>query len=330
MHALIYSLLASTNPQLPRSAILRNAAALSAFAAVPPLSAIPPPEMIAAAQKQAAAGPPPPQVLYTPPSIKGLSSPDQIALAEHLKKTGAKMYGAYWCSFCLRQRQMFGAGGSRNLPYVECAADGYQSATATCRSSGQVTGYPTWEINGKFYGGMRTLRDLQELSGFDPTVTFPEYVPPPPPPKPKPPPGGFKAPPIETVSGAKEVALARHLKETNAQFFGAYWCGYCNKQRQLFGAEATKALPYIECAADGYQSDSKSCAGKVQAYPTWQINGQFYGGMKSLDELARLSGFVEKKPPPALAVDMSSSGKGTVRGDPGCTLSDGEENCEKK
>ena len=49
-----------------------------------------------------------------------------------------------------------------------------------------------------------------------------------------------------------------------------------------------------------------------------------------MDELARLSGFVEKKPPPALAVDMSSSGKGTVRGDPGCTLSDGEENCEKK
>ena len=86
----------------------------------------------------------------------------------------------------------------------------------------------------------------------------------------------------------------------------------------------------LKCAADGYQSDSKSCAGKVQAYPTWQINGQFYGGMKSLDELARLSGFVEKKPPPALAVDMSSSGKGTVRGDPGCTLSDGEENCEKK
>ena len=67
--------------------------------------------------------PPPPDtmepaVLYTPPAIKGLSTPEQIALAEHLKAKGAKFYGAYWCSFCFKQRNMFGAGGSRALPYA--------------------------------------------------------------------------------------------------------------------------------------------------------------------------------------------------------------------
>ena len=59
-----------------------------------------------------------PAVKYTPPSIKGLSTPEQIALAEHLKAKGAKFYGAYWCSFCFKQRNMFGAGGSRALPYA--------------------------------------------------------------------------------------------------------------------------------------------------------------------------------------------------------------------
>jgi hypothetical protein len=216
----------ASGSQLSRSALLRHAASTAAAAAATaaaPSLAIPPPDMLAKApeataqlREQAA-----PQVQYTPPSVKGRSTPEQQALAEHLQRTGARFYGAYWCSFCDRQRQMFGAGGARALPYVECAADGYQSAKATCRSKRDVTGYPTWEINGKFYGGMRTLRDLQALSGFDSAVTFPEYVPPPPPPRPPPPPGGFKAPAVQSTSGAEELALAQHLTSRGAKFYGA-------------------------------------------------------------------------------------------------------------
>ena len=39
-----------------------------------------------------------PEVLYTPPSVKGESTPEALALAQHLNARGAKMYGAYWCA----------------------------------------------------------------------------------------------------------------------------------------------------------------------------------------------------------------------------------------
>ena len=315
--------------KLTRAAILRSAASVLAAAcanAAAVCHAIPPPDMLAKAAEGAprAGEPTKPMVLYTPPSIKGVSTPEQLALAEHLKSKGAKFYGAYWCQYCYRQRQMFGAGGSRALPYIECAPDGYDSASGTCRAkSKDVTGYPTWEIGGKFYGGMRTLRDLQALSEFDPSVTFPEYVPPPPPPRPKPPKGGYRSPTVETASNAEQLALARHLSKNGAKFYGAYWCKFCNAQRSLFGAEAAKALPYIECDPEGYRSASGTCQAKadVKAYPTWEIGGQFYSGMKSLDALAKLSGF---EAPPAQLTSAGTSGEG-------CSLSAGagaSENCK--
>lgn len=204
---------------LTRGALLRQAAAATATTAASGAAlAVPPMEMLEKAQAEQAA----PAVLYTPPSIKGLSSPEQIALAEHLKKTGAAFYGAYWCSFCLQQRSMFGAGGSRKLPYVECAPDGYQSSSALCRSKPDVRGYPTWEIGGKYYGGLRSLSELQALSGFDASVKFAEYVPPPPPPRPPPPPGGYRPPVVSTTSSAYQLALAQHLKKSGATFYGAH------------------------------------------------------------------------------------------------------------
>eukprot|EP00965_Chrysotila_dentata_P052353 1736574-Pleurochrysis_carterae.AAC.2 len=110
-----------------------------------------------------------PQVLYTPPAVKGFSSPEALALAKHLRAQGAKMYGAYWCSHCFNQKNMFGAGGSRIIEYVECAEDGYQSQRMLCKAK-EIRGYPTWEINGKFFPGERSLEELGALSGFTSTV----------------------------------------------------------------------------------------------------------------------------------------------------------------
>ena len=349
-----------TSP-LSRAAVLRHAASVGACVATAGIgiaNAVPPPDMIARELEQRNA----PAVLYTPPSIKGMSSPDQLALAEHLKSKGAKFYGAclqlissipcstlsaacqshimhlagagaYWCRYCYEQRSMFGASGSRALPYVECAADGFQSASATCRAKKEVTGYPTWEIDGKFYGGMRTLSDLQSVSGFNPSVKFAEYVPPPPPPpppRPPTPPGGFRLPPVETTSNAEQLALARHLKATGAKFYGAYWCGYCKRQRVLFGADAASALPYVECAADGFQSASATCRAKkeVTGYPTWEIDGKFYGGMQSIEELSRLSGFAAAKSGLAWQSPSPTPAGGTSvplkQDDPGCTVGGGD------
>jgi len=106
-----------------------------------------------------------PTIIYTPPSVKVASSSEALLLAAHLKQKGASMYGAYWCSHCFGQKQAFGAAGSRQINYVECAVDGYNSKRTLCGTKG-IRGYPTWEIDGEFYPGEKTLRELAELSGF--------------------------------------------------------------------------------------------------------------------------------------------------------------------
>lgn len=34
------------------------------------------------------------------------SSPFALSLARHLRSIGAKMYGAFWCSHCVEQKQV--------------------------------------------------------------------------------------------------------------------------------------------------------------------------------------------------------------------------------
>jgi uncharacterized membrane protein len=46
------------------------------------------------------------------------------ALAEHLGAKGFRMLGAFWCSHCEEQRELFGSGA--RLPYTECFPQGYR------------------------------------------------------------------------------------------------------------------------------------------------------------------------------------------------------------
>ena len=148
---------------LSRAALGAGACAMPArrASAIPPLDQV----LDAKALTKEALPASEPEVLYTPPAIKGVSTPQQIALAKHLKETGAKMYGAYWCSHCFGQKQAFGAGGARLIDYVECAKDGYKSERDTCQAK-EIKGYPTWEINGEYYPGEKSLEELGKLSGF--------------------------------------------------------------------------------------------------------------------------------------------------------------------
>lgn len=88
-----------------------------------------------------------------------------------------------------------------------------------------------------------------------------------------------------------ESALAQHLAATGSAMYGAYWCPHCADQKAMFG-DAIDQVPYVECAADGENAQPDLCSAKgIQAYPTWEINGQLYPGVKSLDDLAQLSGY---------------------------------------
>ncbi|XP_058090756.1 thiol-disulfide oxidoreductase LTO1 [Magnolia sinica] len=96
------------------------------------------------------------------------SSPLAISLAKHLRSIGAKIYGAFWCSHCLEQKQMFGDEGAKILDYVECFPDGIgkgKKMANACEVVG-IEGFPTWVIKDKVLSGEKTFSELAEASGF--------------------------------------------------------------------------------------------------------------------------------------------------------------------
>lgn len=73
----------------------------------------------------------------------------------------------------------------------------------------------------------------------------------------------------KTASGEELVPFATCLKDKGAQFYGAFWCPHCQKQKALFGA-AAKALPYVECSTADGQGRLQVCIDKnIEGYPTW-------------------------------------------------------------
>jgi uncharacterized membrane protein len=89
-----------------------------------------------------------------------------------------------------------------------------------------------------------------------------------------------------------QEALARHLRDTGARFYGAYWCPACREQKRLFG-DAASELPYVECDPAGPGARPDLCTQTdVRAFPTWTIRGARHEGVTPLDTLAKLSGFV--------------------------------------
>lgn len=98
--------------------------------------------------------------------------------------------------------------------------------------------------------------------------------------------------PVKSASTPATLALADHLTQTGSVMYTAYWCPHCHEQKELFGKEATARLKLVECAPDGQNSQAALCESKkIRGYPTWEINGVLDSGVKSLAELARLSGF---------------------------------------
>jgi uncharacterized membrane protein/glutaredoxin len=93
-------------------------------------------------------------------------------------------------------------------------------------------------------------------------------------------------------SNTFQVGLAKHLGEMGATMYGSFQCPHCTTQKLLFGKDAFKYVNYVECHPRGENANTALCYAKgIHNYPTWEINGQFYLGAKSLQELARLSGY---------------------------------------
>ncbi|MFN4269319.1 MAG: hypothetical protein ACK4HN_02345 [Thermosynechococcus sp.] len=85
-------------------------------------------------------------------------------LANHLKKINAKMYGAYWCPACMKQKELFGSA-FKTINYIECDARGTNGQPELCKQA-NIRAYPTWEIKGKRYEGVYPLEGLAQLAGY--------------------------------------------------------------------------------------------------------------------------------------------------------------------
>ncbi len=82
--------------------------------------------------------------------------------AQCLTEKGVKMYGAYWCSHCKNQKELFGSS-FQYVQYIECDVNGQQSPA--CTQAG-VTGYPTWIFSdGNKVAGELSFEKLSAYSG---------------------------------------------------------------------------------------------------------------------------------------------------------------------
>lgn len=93
-------------------------------------------------------------------------APTQEVLADFAKcltEKGAKFYGVSYCSWCKKEKDLFGEA-AQYLPYIECVDEETQETTPACKEA-NITSFPTWEFNGEKNPGFRTLEQLSELSG---------------------------------------------------------------------------------------------------------------------------------------------------------------------
>jgi hypothetical protein len=91
------------------------------------------------------------------------SSAEQMALSEHLRRSGVLFYGAWWCPACFKQKDLFGKEAGNQLPYVEC--DKTEAGRDRCRAA-EIRAFPTWVMGKNRLEGVQTIEQLKKWSGF--------------------------------------------------------------------------------------------------------------------------------------------------------------------
>ena len=90
-------------------------------------------------------------------------------------------------------------------------------------------------------------------------------------------------------TGLTTEEIAKCLSDSGAKMYGAYWCGHCNDQKEMFG-EYWKLINYVECQGDGVQNEECKEAG-ITGYPTWIFgDGERISGARPISNLASIAG----------------------------------------
>jgi glutaredoxin len=96
--------------------------------------------------------------------LMGCESAETVNLAKCLTDNGVKMYGAFWCPHCARQKEIFGSP-FEHINYVECSLPDKSGQTEVCKEA-VIKTYPTWEFSdGSRVDQVQSLEDLSKLSG---------------------------------------------------------------------------------------------------------------------------------------------------------------------
>lgn len=93
------------------------------------------------------------------------------------------------------------------------------------------------------------------------------------------------------IQPGKLDAFAQCIAESEAQFYGAFWCQHCENQKALFG-KSERLLPYIECSTpDGNNQLPRCTDAGISAYPTWRFSdGSEFIEVLSLEALSEKTG----------------------------------------
>ena len=103
----------------------------------------------------------------------GVEDPLSRALAIHLTKSGAVMYGAHWCEHCRQQKESLRRSRkTAPLHRVQHRRTGL-AANRPNAATGRSRSYPTWFINGQRYEELLTPARLAQMTGFQPPATPP-------------------------------------------------------------------------------------------------------------------------------------------------------------
>lgn len=89
------------------------------------------------------------------------------AFAQCLTEKGAKMYGAWWCPHCTKQKALFG-NAFGEIDYVECSPGQTKVMSPQCKDDG-IEGYPTWTFpDGTRLSGEQDFATLGAKVGCEP------------------------------------------------------------------------------------------------------------------------------------------------------------------
>ncbi|MEK6848911.1 MAG: thioredoxin domain-containing protein [Nanoarchaeota archaeon] len=89
----------------------------------------------------------------------------------------------------------------------------------------------------------------------------------------------------------KYDTFADCLTEKGVKMYGAFWCGHCQNQKEMF-AESFQYVNYIECSTPDGKSQSAQCETEgITGYPTWEFGDKRrVSGELSFEQLSLYSG----------------------------------------